>query len=85
MLRGVVMNQFVLYGTLGCHLCDEAEAFLIPLLSAECSIEYIDISESDQLVEKYGVLIPVLRRLRDNAELRWPFDTAQACVFLSDV
>ncbi|MFT3931472.1 MAG: glutaredoxin family protein [Spongiibacteraceae bacterium] len=77
------MNQFILYGTLGCHLCDEAEASLIPLLSSELSIEYIDISESDQLIEQYGELIPVLRRLRDDAELRWPFDATQAQMFLS--
>ena len=79
------MNQFVLYGTLGCHLCDEAEALLTPLLFAECSIECVDISESDELIEQYGVLIPVLRRVHDNAELRWPFDTAQARLFLSGV
>lgn len=79
------MNQFVLYGTLGCHLCEEAEAVLIPLLSSEFTIEYIDISESDQLVEQYGILIPVLRRMRDDAELRWPFDATQAQVFLSAV
>lgn len=76
------MNQFILYGTLGCHLCDEAEALLIPLLTSDCSIECIDISESDQLVEQYGVLIPVLRRLRDDAELRWPFDIIQTQNFL---
>ena len=79
------MNQFILYGTLGCHLCDEAEAVLLPLLSAECSIECIDISDSDQLIAQYGTLIPVLQRLRDGAELRWPFVSAQAHEFLSDV
>lgn len=77
------MNQFVLYGTLGCHLCDEAEALLSPLLSSDCSVECIDISESDQLIEQYGALIPVLRRSRDNAELRWPFDNSQARSFLA--
>lgn len=79
------MSQFVLYGTLGCHLCDEAEALLVPLLSADCSVECVDISESDQLIEQYGELIPVLRRLRDDAELRWPFDCGQAQLFLSAV
>lgn len=77
------MKQFVLYGTLGCHLCDKAEDLLSPLLAADCSIECIDISESDQLVEQYGAAIPLLRRLCDDAELRWPFDAAQARVFLS--
>lgn len=80
---GVVMSRFILYGTLGCHLCEEAEAMLIPLLSSACSIEYVDISESDQLVEQYGTLIPVLLRLHDSMELRWPFDSAQARAFLA--
>lgn len=84
-MNGAVMNQFILYGTLGCHLCDEAEALLLPLLSPECNIEYVDISESDTLVEQYGVLIPVLRHLRDDRELRWPFDSAQAQLFLSTI
>lgn len=79
------MNYFILYGTLGCHLCDEAEALLTPLLTSACNIECIDISESDQLVEQYGALIPVLRRLHDNAELRWPFDAAQARPFLAAI
>jgi len=77
-----MMKHFVLYGTLGCHLCDEAEALLLPLLTDDCSIECIDISESDSLVEQYGALIPLLRRLRDGADLRWPFDSAQASLFL---
>ena len=77
------MNHFVLYGTLGCHLCDEAEALLSPLLTSDCSIECIDISESDQLIEQYGTSIPVLRRERDHAELRWPFDNSQARLFLA--
>ena len=77
------MDEFILYGTLGCHLCDEAEALLLPLLTAACRIECVDIGDSDRLIERYGTAIPVLRRLRDDAELRWPFDAAQARVFLA--
>ncbi len=78
------MNQFILYGTLGCHLCEEAESLLTPLLSSSCSVECVDISESDELIEQYGTSIPVLRRVRDNAELNWPFDSVKARFFLSD-
>ncbi len=77
------MRQFLVYGTLGCHLCDEAEALLLPLLTAQHSVECIDISASDELIERYGVLIPVLQRTSDGEELRWPFDAAQAASFLS--
>lgn len=82
LINGVVMNQFILYGTLGCHLCDEAEALLIPLITADCSIECIDIGDSDALIERYGESIPVLRRVRDEAELCWPFDAVRAQSFL---
>lgn len=36
--------------------------------------EKIDIANDDQLIERYGVRIPVLKRLSDGAELGWPFD-----------
>ena len=78
------MNHFILYGTLGCHLCDEVEALLSPLLSIDCSIECIDISASDALLERYATTIPVLLRVRDTAELHWPFDSVQARLFLAD-
>jgi hypothetical protein len=74
------MNRFILYGTLGCHLCELAEAQLAPLLEAlllqarVIEIECIDIADDDALLLRYGERIPVLRRLRDNTELNWPFD-----------
>ena len=76
------MDEYILYGTLGCHLCEQAEALLAPLLHDACSIECIDISDSDELLERYATSIPVLRRLRDDAELQWPFSVEQAALFL---
>lgn len=73
------MNEFILYGTLGCHLCEIAEAVLAPLLGDGASrIECIDVADDDALLDRYGVSIPVLRRVRDGVELAWPFDAAQA-------
>lgn len=78
------MQHFVLYGTLGCHLCEQAEALLAPLLDDKIhSVECIDISENDALMSRYALTIPVLQRLGDGAELRWPFEAAQAGAFLS--
>lgn len=83
------MRQFVLYGTMGCHLCEEAEALLAPLLNdyscetEPCEIECIDISEDDELMMRYAESIPVLRRVSDGAELNWPIDAARARDFLS--
>jgi glutaredoxin len=69
-----------LYGTTFCHLCEEAEAIL-----NQIGIEaaHIDIAEDDELLEKYGVRIPVLRRVDTGAELGWPFDAEAVSRFLA--
>ncbi|MEY4590251.1 MAG: hypothetical protein RL497_2327 [Pseudomonadota bacterium] len=68
------MRRFYLYSTLGCHLCEEAEAVLLPLLAHGGSeIEIIDIAE-ENLIERYGTRIPVLLNPSTGAELDWPFD-----------
>lgn len=78
------MQRFVLYGTLGCHLCEEAEALLAPLLNSyPCEIELIDIADDDALLARYGESIPVLRRLNDGAELKWPMENDSAALFLT--
>lgn len=68
-----------LYGTEFCHLCDEAEALLRGLGIAA---EYIDIADDDELIERYGVRIPVLRRCDNGAELGWPFDGGAVLRFI---
>lgn len=62
-----------LYGTTGCHLCDEAEA-LLRKVAASRPVEwrYVDIALDEALVEQYGIRIPVLRT-DDGRELGWPF------------
>ena len=40
----------------------------------------VDISESDQLFERYGIRIPVLRH-PDGAELDWPFSPGELRLF----
>jgi glutaredoxin len=68
-----------LYGTSCCHLCDEAEAIL-----REIGIEadHVDIADDDELLEKYGIRIPVLKRVDTGAELGWPFDAEAISMFL---
>lgn len=62
-----------LYGTQGCHLCDEAE-LLLQKAAAARRIEwrYVDIALDDALVSRYGERIPVLISPAGR-ELRWPF------------
>lgn len=69
-----------LYGTEFCHLCDKAEAIL---REAGVAVTYIDIAEDDELLEKYGVRIPVLRRIDNDTELGWPFDAADVSLFMA--
>lgn len=71
-----------LLGTLGCHLCEVAEAELMPLVEHGLLVELVDIAESQAMNEAYGLRIPVLRRTDTGAELDWPFDTDQVVVFL---
>ena len=73
-----VPNTLLLYGTLGCHLCEQAEWLLQPLRQAAWQLQVIDIADqpdSDALVERYGLRLPVLRF--GTAELDWPFDLVQ--------
>jgi len=71
-----------LLGTLGCHLCEIAEAELLPLVAHGLLVELVDIGESEVMVEEYGLRIPVLRRIDTGAELDWPFDQDQVVAFL---
>ncbi|MFD2190466.1 glutaredoxin family protein [Pistricoccus aurantiacus] len=50
-----------LYTTLGCHLCEQLEARLIPFLDENVRLERIEIAEDDRLVARYGERIPVLQ------------------------
>ncbi len=69
-----------LYGTKGCHLCDEAKALL---QQAGIPAEYVDIVHDDALLARYGMRIPVLERTDSGAELGWPFDQAEMMRFLA--
>ena len=60
-----------LFGTLGCHLCELAEAIVMPLVEHGLMVELVDIADSDSLFETYGLRIPVLRRVDTGQELGW--------------
>lgn len=75
-----MQTEVKLYGTKFCHLCEEAEAIL---RDAGIEADHIDITEDDELLEKYGVRIPVLKRGDTGGELGWPFDAEAVKRFLS--
>jgi len=77
-------NEIVLFHTLGCHLCELAEQLVAPLARDQSMrLRLIDISESDELMERYGIRIPVLFDPGSAAELGWPFDGPAVAAFIS--
>lgn len=70
---GGAASGLVLYGTTGCHLCDQAEALLKMAAGARAlDWRYVDIALDEVLVSRYGTRIPVLLAA-DGQELGWPF------------
>lgn len=67
-------EPWILYGTTGCHLCDEAAAICA---KAGINIIHVDICDDDHLLKVYGLSIPVLAPEADCADeerLNWPFN-----------
>lgn len=69
----------VLLSTQACHLCEQAQALLMPfqsLLKVDLYLE--DIADSEAQVERYGLRIPVLLHEETGDELDWPFTLEEA-------
>ena len=79
------MIRLLLFGTSGCHLCEQAELIVINCLSnnKELTIETIDIAENEQWQEQYAIRIPVLYHLETKKDLGWPFNQAQVKEFIN--
>ena len=57
--------RLTIYSKPGCHLCDEMKAIVLRVIagaghSPAATIEEIDISGDGDLLERYGLEIPVL-------------------------
>lgn len=53
--------MLVLYSRPGCHLCEDMERALEPLLrSIPASLEVIDVDSDPKLRSRYGLRVPVL-------------------------
>lgn len=75
-----MQKYLILYGTLGCHLCDDAELVLQAL-----GFKYrtIDITDDNHLLEKFATSIPVLENTGDSY-LYWPFNETQVITWLNE-
>lgn len=65
------MADFLLFGTEGCHLCEEAERLLA---KAGIAFQAKDIIDNEEWQQEYGLLIPVLWHAGSQRQLNWPFD-----------
>lgn len=79
------MIRLTLYGTSACHLCDAAMAELAPLKANGLQVREVDIVDSEELMTRYQLRIPVLRREDTGAELDFPFDLNRLLDWLQDV
>lgn len=73
-----------LLGTSGCHLCEDAETLVkaaIQRAPREFDLTLVEISDDSDLMEAYGLQIPVLRYKKRC--LNWPFTADDVAQFLS--
>jgi hypothetical protein len=68
------MADLVLFGTEGCHLCEEAENLVV---CAGLKVEKRDIMDDEDWQQRYGIRIPVLLYRSRGLELCWPFSLEQ--------
>jgi glutaredoxin len=73
-----MQKQLILYGTVGCHLCEDAERVLQALT---LTYKTIDIIDDNQLLEKFATSIPVLEGAQ-KTYLYWPFNETQVINWL---
>ena len=76
-----MQKDLILYGTLGCHLCENAERVLLAL---GLSYQTIDIIEDNRLLDKFATTIPVLQVTGvEDTYLYWPFSETQVITWLN--
>ena len=80
------MITLKLYSTLGCHLCEQAEA-LLQQAAERHAVEWqvVEIASDPRLIDRFGIRIPVLQPKHCNDELAWPFDDTALDQWLGDL
>ena len=78
-----MQKKYILYGTSGCHLCEEAEAMINRAMKNQ-NIIFLkqDIVEEDDLLHQYALTIPVFKCLVTQQELNWPFTEELIIAFI---
>lgn len=78
-------QELLLYTTVGCHLCEQAQDVLHAVTGNGAALRWapVEISDDPALVAAYGLRIPVIRLAGHDADLGWPFDEAAVISYLS--
>lgn len=77
------MIKLMLYTTLGCHLCEQAgEIIKNSKYAKHIELDAIEIADSDDLIKRYGITIPVVRLDGTEEEIGWPFDVGRLDAWL---
>jgi hypothetical protein len=79
--------RLLLFGTSGCHLCEQAREIIQDCLSDRFDkwVETIDIAEFEQWQAQYAQHIPVLYDTETQKELGWPFNQTQVKEFIIEL
>lgn len=77
--------NILLYTTVGCHLCEQAEDILRTVVSEHSALRWapVEISDDAALVEAYGLRIPVIRVDGVQEDLGWPFDADAVVAYVA--
>jgi hypothetical protein len=78
-------QEYTLYFTLGCHLCELAENVIHAIPCGGVTYKKVDIADIDSLLEAYGERIPVLKHDSTGLELGWPFDQEKLMQFIENI
>ncbi len=80
------MIKLILFGTSGCHLCEEAEEIINSVSDKiAINVESIDIAIQEQWQQQYAIRIPVLYYPETKSELGWPFTQDQVQTFINEL
>lgn len=72
--------RYVLYQRDYCHLCDQALAVMAEARAPDFDSLWVD--DNEELEQRYGTRVPVLRDSQDGRELDWPFDAGAVRRFM---
>lgn len=78
--------SFILLGTAGCHLCEQAEDLISRCRQANrntpVAIKNIDIANETAWQEDFAVKIPVLLHQQTGKYIQWPFNQNDVLTFI---